>query len=90
MSRSLDLFLFFRGKTYIILKKQGGLLLEELCAECETSAKDKLLEIVRREKLLQFAAAARSIEFLVVVIHNLLISYGTWTESGPFSILQFF
>ncbi|XP_015159745.1 uncharacterized protein [Solanum tuberosum] len=53
-----------------ILKKQGGLLLEELWAECERSGEDKLLELVRWKKLIQFAAIAGNVEFLAVVIHN--------------------
>ncbi|KAG5621859.1 hypothetical protein H5410_007077 [Solanum commersonii] len=53
-----------------IMKKQGGLLLEELWAECERSGEDKLVELVRWRKLLQFAAIAGNVEFLAVVTHN--------------------
>ncbi|WMV15311.1 hypothetical protein MTR67_008696 [Solanum verrucosum] len=65
-----------------ILKKQGGLLLEELWAECERSGENKLLELVRREKLLHYAATAGNVEFLAVVIYNhprlILDCYREW------------
>ncbi|XP_015063816.1 uncharacterized protein LOC107009067 [Solanum pennellii] len=44
--------LSIRFFSHIRSKKQAGLLLEELWAECEKSGDDKLLEIVRRRNLL--------------------------------------
>ncbi|XP_049371542.1 uncharacterized protein LOC125836415 [Solanum verrucosum] len=74
--------LSFSGERYI-LKKQGGLLLEELWAECERSGENKLLELVRREKLLHYAATAGNVEFLAVVIYNhprlILDCYREWS-----------
>ncbi|KAF3641582.1 putative protein isoform X1 [Capsicum chacoense] len=53
-----------------VLKKQAGLLLEELWTECQRSAEDKLLELVEKERLLHSAATAGNVEFLAVVIRN--------------------
>ncbi|XP_016494976.1 uncharacterized protein LOC107814134 isoform X5 [Nicotiana tabacum] len=53
-----------------LLKKQAGLLLEELWAEFQKCAGDKLFDLVEKSKLLHSAARAGNVEFLVVLIHN--------------------
>ncbi|XP_060195687.1 uncharacterized protein LOC132624937 [Lycium barbarum] len=52
------------------MKKQAGILLGELWAECQNSAKDQLLKLVEKETLLHTAAKAGNVEFLVVAIRN--------------------
>ncbi|XP_059294651.1 uncharacterized protein LOC132047651 [Lycium ferocissimum] len=52
------------------MKKQAGILLEELWAECQRSAEDQLLKLVEKETLLHTAAKAGNVEFLVVAIRN--------------------
>ncbi|XP_060195198.1 uncharacterized protein LOC132624432 [Lycium barbarum] len=52
-------------------RKQAGLLLKELWAECELQlAEDGLSELVRKTKILHSAAKAGNVEFLAVLIRN--------------------
>ncbi|WMV41519.1 hypothetical protein MTR67_034904, partial [Solanum verrucosum] len=78
---SLKELILQRGESYLawqggvlpakyVLEKHVSLLLEELWAECQRSAEDKLLEILEKESLLYSAAKAGNIELLVMVIHS--------------------
>ncbi|KAK6782114.1 hypothetical protein RDI58_019910 [Solanum bulbocastanum] len=81
LANSLKELILQRGESYLawpggvlpakyVLEKHVSLLLEELWAECQRSAEDKLLELLEKESLLYSAARAGNIELLVVVIHS--------------------
>ncbi|XP_019267035.1 PREDICTED: uncharacterized protein LOC109244405 isoform X2 [Nicotiana attenuata] len=57
-----------RGKS--LLKKQAGVLLEELWAECLQLPEDKLARLISKTQIMNSAAKAGNVEFLAVLIRD--------------------